>query len=537
MSDYGPEQFQKLSAECERLKKELEEAKASSEAKENFLSNMSHDIRTPMNAIVGMTALAKNHIDEKSRVMDALDKIEVASAHLLSLINDVLDMSRINSGRMRLVEERFQLGDLLHEILVIVQPMSDARGHEFVFETGTIDRESLYGDPLRLRQIFVNIISNAVKYTKEKGRIRVGISEETSGDTTVLIFECKDNGIGMSEEFLQRIYDPFERVHSSTISGIEGTGLGMSIVKKLVEEMRGTIQIESREGAGTDVFIRIPLKSEVLSVDAESIRGKRLIVIENDAGLIEQYRRYLDETGLELQCVGSSSDAVSALAEADYLGNTVDGVIIGRKLLPGEDLFEVASYLKKAKPTLSIILADNHRFEEIEYRAERAGIDRFLPIPFFRKSLIRTLTECLGGTGREAHGALSIPDLSGKTILLAEDNMINREIAKEILSSTKVSIETAENGQEAVRLFSASEPFFYTLILMDIQMPVMDGYSAVSAIRAMERPDASSIPIYAMTANAFAEDIEKAHKAGMNGHLAKPVDVNALMQLLRRFAE
>ena len=519
--------------EIERLRRELYEAQSANQAKETFLSSMSHDIRTPMNAIVGMTMLAKNHIDEKNRVMDALDKIEAASGHLLSLINDVLDMSRINSGRMQISEELFQLSDLLHEILVIVRAMSSQKGHELVFETGDIVREALYGDALRLRQVFVNIISNSVKYTKDGGRILVRISEEETRDRCVLCFECEDNGIGMSKEFLQKIFDPFERVNSSTVSGIEGTGLGMSIVKKLIEAMDGEIEVESEEGVGTTVRIRIPLRYEKLTVDSESLRGARLLILENDPKIIGRYEQYLKDTGVNCSFVKDSAEAVSTLTEADFRMDRIDGFVIGRLLGNNDTLFDIASYVRKSNPSLPILLVDDCQWEEIEYRAERAGIDLFLPIPFFRKSLIQALIRVMS---RETHGDVSggIPDLSGKTILLAEDNLINREIAAEILRTTNAVIETAENGEEALELFESAAPGHYFVILMDIQMPVMDGYTAVGKIRTLPREDAASVPIYAMTANAFAEDIEKARKAGMNGHLAKPIDVMALMQVLRQ---
>ena len=536
MTENSIRRIEELQQECEELRVRLKEAEAASEAKENFLSNMSHDIRTPMNAIVGMTALAKNHIDEKNRVMDALDKIEIASGHLLSLINDVLDMSRINSGRMRIQEELFQLSDLLHDVLVIVRPMSDARGHHFSFESGEIVRESLYGDALRLRQIYVNIISNAVKYTEEGGNIRVRVSEESLGERCALIFECEDNGIGMSEDFLRRIFDPFERVNSSTVSGIEGTGLGMSIVKKLIDAMEGTIEIESREGEGTKVRIRIPLRFEKLTVHTEELQGKRVVLIENDPGIISNYKQYLEGSGLQLEIVSTIAEAVSALTEADYHKETVDGVILGQELCADDDIFEAASYFRKSYPHLVMILAKECRFEEIEYRAERAGIDRYLPVPFFRKSLLGTLIDALSAASSVRDGNGGIPDLGGKHILLAEDNMINREIAKEILIATGAGIETAENGKEALQLFEASEPGHFAVILMDIQMPLMDGYTASREIRALSREDAKRIPIYAMTANAFAEDIEKARNAGMDGHLAKPIDMTALMQVLRRLS-
>ncbi len=516
----------------EQLRRELEEARAANAAKETFLSNMSHDIRTPMNAIVGMTALAQKYIDEKARVADALSKIETASAHLLSLINDVLDMSRINSGWMHVAEERFALGDLLHETLSILRPPIEQKKHRFRFEIGEVSAESLYGDPLRLRQIFVNIVSNAIKYTKERGEITVSVAQEPQEDgRSLLVFVCRDNGIGMTQEFLQRIFDPFERVSSSTISRIEGTGLGMSIVKRLVDAMDGEIGIESALGAGTTVTVRIPLRYERETVSAAAVEGKRLLILEADTSAAAVFRRYLGETGAAFTLVPSMPEALSALTDAEFRAAPYDAVIIGRRVALADNVFDLAAYLHKAAPALPIVLVSDDNWSEIEYRATRSGVTGFIPVPFFRKSLLNGLSAALqAGSGQE--NDLGTPDLRGRHILLAEDNFINCEIACELLASSSAEVDTAENGQAAVERFLASPVGYYDLVLMDIQMPVMDGYTAARAIRAADRADAG-LPIYAMTANTFAEDVARAREAGMDGHIAKPIDVNALMQVLR----
>ena len=527
------QQNEELRRENESLRLRLTEAQNANLAKESFLSNMSHDIRTPMNAIVGMTALAKKHIDEKGRVSDALDKIEIASSHLLSLINDVLDMSRINSGRMTVAEELFSLGDLLHETLTIVRPQAEQRQHAFRFDAEDIFAESLYGDALRLRQIYVNIINNAVKYTPEHGEIAVSVSQEESDGRCVLVFTCRDNGVGMSKDFLQRIFDPFERVSSSTLSGVEGTGLGMSIVKKLIDAMGGTIAIESAPGHGTEVIIRTPLRFESVRLNTGPLEGRRILIIEADEAMQELYRRYLGEAGLLFTIVPSSSAAVSAITEADFRGEGFSCAVLGRSVGRDGSMFELASYLHKADSTLTLVMVSDLNWGEIEYRANRSGISAFIPIPFFRKSLINGLAHALQSV--ESSDAVSaVPDLTGRRILLAEDNDINREIACEILSVTKAAVDCAANGREAVDLFLGSAVGGYDLILMDIQMPVMDGYAAVAQIRAAAREDAGSVPIFAMTADAFAEDIARARACGMNGHIAKPIDVNLLMQTLRQ---
>ncbi len=519
------------------LLQKLREAEKTIDAKELFLSNMSHDMRTPMNAIMGMTALAEKHIDEKVRVADALSKIEVASGHLLSLINNVLDMSRINSGRMRLDEQRFYIGNLLHDLMVIAKPLIEQKKHAFLLDTDGVRTESYLGDALRLRQIFVNIISNAAKYTEEGGEIRVSVREEAADppeeDRRILVFRCRDNGIGMTEEFLGRIYDPFERMNNTTVSKIEGTGLGMSIVKRIIDVMGGEIRIDSAPGEGTDVTIRIPLRAEKQGGVPEGLSGKRFLILEGEEKTAECYRRIFTEDGILFTRVSSAAEALSALADADVSGMKYDGAIIGQTLRDGGDKLDVAEYLSKAAPALPLVLVSEDNWADIEYRAGRCGIRAFVPVPFFR----RTLEEVLEGVSAEdrgAEGEAEFPDLTGRRILLAEDNLINREIAVEILGMTGAAIDTAEDGAEAVRLYESAEPGTYTVILMDVQMPVMNGYEATGRIRSSGREDAERVPIYAMTANTFAEDVARARDAGMNGHIAKPIDINALMQVLRR---
>ncbi len=517
------------------LQEKLREANDANLAKESFLSNMSHDIRTPMNAIVGMTALAKKHIDEKRRVVDALNKIDVASSHLLSLINDALDMSRINSGKMTVNTELFSLSDLLHDVLVIVRPQMADKKHSFDLKVGSIDAEYIYGDALRIRQVLVNIINNSVKYTEANGKLSLYVTEDVDpGNKVRLIFSCSDNGIGMSKEFLEKIFEPFERVNSTTISRIEGSGLGMSIVKKTVEAMGGEINIESALGEGTTVTVSLPLIYEVHKLEAGSLKDKNILIIERESAAANLFMKYLNEAGARCEIVTSASDAVSAITEADFHGKSYQAVIIGQQLAEGDSVFGISSYFHRSYPELVIVLCSLANWEEIEYQANRNGIHYFIPRPFFRKSLINSLSSALEGKNDEAGNTSAYPNLTGKHILLVEDNLINREIAKELLAVTHAEVETPENGKEAVEKFSASDENWYSMILMDIQMPVMNGYQATEAIRAEDRSDAKTVPIFAMTANTFAEDIARAKAAGMNGHLAKPIDINALMHTLRQ---
>jgi len=518
-------------AQMERKIAELEDA---NQAKALFLSNMSHDIRTPMNAIVGMTAIAKNHIDEKTKVMDALNKIETASAHLLSLINEVLDMSRIDSGKMKISNEMFFLSDLLHETMTVIKPQMEQKHHHFTLSTANILYENLCGDTLRLRQIYVNIINNAVKYTEDGGNIHVRISEEINNDKCDLIFNCKDNGIGMSKAFLAKIFDPFERAESTTMSKVEGTGLGMSIVKKLIEAMDGNIEITSEEGKGTSVTIRIPLSYAVIDMHAELLGDKKILIFEKDEETGNLYRQYLDEYNISYSLVSSASEVISTLADSDFRNDVFDALIIGKQIDDAGSIFDIAGYVHKAYPQVKIILVSEEEWSRIEYRANRSGIEKFIPVPFFRKSLINGLADVFANEDAHAGTTGQMVNLEGKHILLVEDNFINMEIAKEILSYTNAMVECAENGKEATEKFEKSEPGYYDLVLMDVQMPVMDGYTAARTIRSMDHQDASSVKIFAMTANTFAEDIAKAKEAGMNGHIAKPIDIQKLMTLLRQ---
>jgi len=524
-----------LQTRNDELLRQLEEAQSANAAKEAFLSSMSHDIRTPMNAIIGMTALAKKHIDEKARVADSLAKIEVASSHLLSLINEVLDMSRINSGRQVISEELFSLSDLLHETLTIVRPQIGQKRHTFSLHVGDVYVESLYGDTLRLRQIFVNIIGNAVKYTPDAGRIDVTIGEEKrEDDRCVLVFQCRDNGVGMSEEFLQKLFDPFERASSSTISRIEGTGLGMSIVKKLLDAMGGTIDVESRLQEGTCVTVRVPLRYELISVNLAALEDKRLLIIEADAAVQTVYHAYLGERKLYYQIVTNPSEAIAALTDADFRGERFDAVIIGKAVEQADSIFDLAGYLRNYDASLPIVLASEDNWDEIEYRANRSGIDYFIPVPFFRKSLLNGLSAAVQASGGQNTFGPGSVDLTGRRILLVEDNFINSEIACELLAATNARVDTAADGQQALERYLGAAEGCYDLILMDIQMPVMDGYEATRRIRASGRADAHTLKIFAMTANTFAEDIAKARDAGMDGHIAKPIDINKLMQVLKQ---
>ncbi len=525
------------------LEEALEAAKAANQAKSVFLSNMSHDIRTPMNAIVGMTSIALSHIDEKARVQDCLLKIKTASMHLMSLVNDVLDMSRIDSGRLALNEEEFSLADLFHDIAVIVRPQAEQKNQMLQIDIGQILEENLIGDSLRLRQIMVNIIGNAVKYTQEDGEIKVQIrqyiqkdaADEGKKDTLILEFVCADNGIGMSKEFLDRIFVPFERVNNSTISKIEGTGLGMAIVKSLVDRMNGQISVDSKEGAGSRFVIQIPVTVADQSRRAISLpEGKTVLMAESRDTRVGQIEEYLKECGLTLVQVRSGLEAVTWLTEAQYENHMPCAMLLGQEL-SDMPVLELASHVRQlAGRDFPILLVSEEDWAQLEYRASRAGVNAFVPCPLFKSRLLETLSELIAHkAGTEEMTAGASEDFGQYRVLLVEDIELNQEIAVEMLSVTGVQVEVADNGKEALDKFERSPEGWYDIIFMDIQMPVMDGYEASKRIRALPRKDAESVWIVAMTANAFVEDIRLSRDAGMNEHCSKPVDPERLQEILR----
>lgn len=528
----------------ERLENALKAAEAANRAKSSFLSNMSHDIRTPMNAIMGMTSIGLSHIDEKARVQDCLLKIKTASTHLMSLVNDVLDMSRIDSGRMTLNEEEFSIADLVHDIAVIMRPQAVLKDQELQIDIGRIYEENLIGDALRLRQILVNIIGNAVKYTPDKGKINVYFAQYLktgrnrnceNNDKVWLDFICEDNGIGMSREFLKRIFLPFERVNNSTIGKIEGTGLGMSIVKNLVEQMGGTIRVDSEEGKGSKFHVEIPISAS-LKNDAmpELPVGSNVILVENKNDRVRQISDFLNDAGLKTVLIRNGLDAVTTLTENKYEEKMPCAILLGQEI---DDIpvLELASHIRQLVGSdFPIILVSEEDWGQIEYPASRAGIKAFVPCPLFKSRLLKTLSELT----KEMQISEKITedynnDFSKYRILLVEDVEINQEIVVEMLSVTGVQVEVADNGAKAVEMFKSSDEGYYDLIFMDIQMPIMNGYEATKLIRQLPRSDSSTVWIVAMTANAFVEDIRMSREAGMNEHCSKPVDPERLGEIMR----
>lgn len=520
------------------LKEAFMAAEEANKAKSRFLSNMSHDIRTPMNAIMGMTSIGLSHIDEKARVHDCLGKIQTAATHLMSLVNDVLDMSRIDSDRLTLHEEPFSLADLIHDISVIVRPQAAQKKQTLKIEIGRIEEEDLIGDPLHLRQILVNIIGNAVKYTQEAGEIEVWFAQryaEGASDRVWLDFYCKDNGMGMSPEFLQKIFVPFERVHSEATSKIEGTGLGMSIVKNLVERMEGQILVESEEGAGSCFTVKLPMimapqETTVLHLP----EGASVLIAEKRKERAGQMARYLREAGLVSVHQEAGAQAVTWLTQAQYEGHMPCAMLVGEELSDMQVLHLASHVRQLAGKEFPILLVSEADWVQLEYRATRAGINGFVPCPLFKSRLLGTLAKLLGESCADDDRAQRELDYSAYRILLVEDIELNQEIAVELLSVTGVQVEVADDGAQAVEKFENSPEGYYDLIFMDIHMPVMDGYEATRRIRGMDRPDAMAVWIVAMTADAFVEDVRQAKESGMNEHISKPVEPSRLQEILYR---
>lgn len=525
----------------EALQSALERAKAASDAKSSFLSNMSHDIRTPMNAIVGMTAIASNHTDDPERVRECLKKIDLSSRHLLSLINDILDMSKIENGKLSLREESFNLANLATDAVELVYPQVEEKRLEMNVRIIRMQNEAVIGDPLRIRQVYINILSNSVKYTPEGGSIRVELWQEKCMRTGYqnYVFRCADTGVGMDEEFLTKLFQPFERSQDSTSSRIAGTGLGMAITKNIIDLMNGDIQVESCPGRGTVFTVTLPLRPQDAQQEQapEEWKGMRSLIVDDDLQTCESVAELLEEIGLRTHFVTTGTAAVECVAEAK---NTSDpyGLVIADWKMPGMDGVETARRIRKEiGPEIPIVVLTAYDWIEIENDARSAGVTAFMSKPLYRSKLCYLFNELSGERNplRQIGLADSFGDYSGKRVLLVEDNVMNREIARTLLEEMGTEVEQACDGEEAVEKVAKSGEGYYDLVLMDIQMPRMDGYEAAKAIRAMDRTDVKKLPIIAMTANAFDEDVRAALRAGMNGHFPKPFDVNKLKELLYHY--
>ncbi len=518
------------------LEDALSQANRANRAKSVFLSNMSHDIRTPMNAIIGFTALATTHIDNKEQVAGYLKKIMTSGNHLLSLINDILDMSRIESGKMILEEQPCSLPDIFHGLRNILQADVHAKQLDLYIDAVDILHEEIFCDRLRLNQALLNLLGNCIKYTPAGGIVSMRIRETPGAPAGYAQYEfsIKDTGIGMSEEFVSHIFEPFERERNSTASGIQGTGLGMAITKNILDMMNGTIQVKSKQGVGTEFLVSVAFRLCDKDPEPQTIpelKNCRALVVDDDFNTCDSVSYMLQQIGMRAEWTLSGREAVLRTRQAVSRKDTYSVYIIDW-LLPDMNGIEVARRVRKETgEDVPIIVLTAYDWSDIEEEATEAGVTAFCSKPLFLSELRGCLYSLVRPEEEEAGGVEDLLPRSGR-ILLAEDNELNQEIAQAILEEAGFSVEIAGNGQIAVDMLRRSAPGYYQLVLMDVQMPEMNGYEATKAIRRLEDPALASIPVLAMTANAFEEDKQEALRSGMNGHISKPIDIQNLMQTL-----
>ena len=524
-----------------KLQVAVEKAESANRAKSTFLSNMSHDIRTPMNAIIGFTTLALSNIDDTDRVKDYLGKTLASSNHLLSLINDVLDMSRIESGKIHLEEVEVNLSDVLHDLKTIVSGQIYAKQLELYMDAMDVTDEDVYCDKTRLNQILLNLLSNAIKFTPAGGTVSVRV-RQLAGKVRgcgQYEFRIKDNGIGMSQEFAQKIFEPFERERTSTVSRIQGTGLGMAITKNIVDMMGGTIEVQTAQGKGTEFTVCVPMRAQTEQRPVEKItelEGLKALVVDDDFNTCDSVTKMLVKVGMRAEWTLSGKEAVLRARQSIEMSDVYHAYIIDWRL-PDMNGIEVTRQIRSLHDDTPIIILTAYDWSDIEVEAKAAGVTAFCAKPMFMSDLRETLMSALGQKPADAVQRL-LPeknaDFKGKHILLVEDNELNREIAQEILREYGFLVDSAENGAVAVEKVSTAAPGSYDLVLMDVQMPIMDGYTATRKIRALDDPARAKLPILAMTANAFDEDRRNALESGMNGFLSKPIVIDDLVQELHK---
>lgn len=506
-------------------------------AKSEFLSNMSHDIRTPMNAIVGMTAIAAANIEDTDHVRECLKKITLSGKHLLGLINDILDMSKIESGKMTLNMEQLSLREVMDSIVNIARPQIKAKNQHFDVFISNIISEDVYCDSVRLSQVLLNLLSNAIKFTPEEGSIKVTLYEEESpiGDTHVRVHMIvEDSGIGMSEEFKKRVFESFMREDRQRVHKTEGTGLGMAITKYIVDAMGGTIDVESEQGKGTSFHVTVDMERALVREEEMILPDWNMLLVDDDEQLCVGVLDSLREIGINADHTLDGESAVEMVKRKFHTNNAYRIILLDWKL-PGIDGIETARRIKALTgEDIPIILISAYDWGEIEAEAREAGISGFISKPLFKSSLYYGLKKFIVGNDAPERSEEKKEDLGGKRILIAEDNDLNWEIADALLSDLNLKLERAENGQICLDMFRTSEEGYYDAILMDIRMPVMTGYEAAAEIRNLDRGDAD-IPIIAMTADAFSEDIKKCLEYGMNAHIAKPIDVEVAAKLLSQY--
>ena len=533
------EQEEMYKEQLEQKNKELElsiqHEEAANRSKREFLFNMSHDIRTPMNAIIGFTSLAVTHVDNKEQVMEYLKKISISSQHLLSLINDVLDMSRIESGKVKIEEKPVHLPDLIHDIRAIIQSNITTKRLSLLIDTMDVVDEDIIADPLRLNQILLNILSNAMKFTPTGGTISIKIKQNAieEKDKAEYEFRIKDTGIGISNDFQEHIFEEFSREESSTVSGVQGTGLGMAITKKIVDLMHGNIKVHSEQGVGTEFIVTLRFKLSGQKIEYTRIRqldGVRALVADDDTDSCLNICKMLRTIGMRPDWTISGKEAVIRAKDAIDQNDKFSVYIIDW-MIPDMNGIEVVRNVRKfIGEDIPIIILTAYDYSDIEEEAREAGVTAFCSKPLFMSELREVLEKpfIVQTTSEEESNV----NFEGKRVLLVEDNDLNQEIATVILEEKGIIVETANNGKEAIEAINKNDANYYDLVLMDIQMPIMDGYEATKQIRNLSDKGKANVIIYAMTANAFEEDKRNALEAGMDGHIAKPFEINQLTKIL-----
>ena len=522
-----------------RLKSTAKEADSANRAKTDFLSAMSHDIRTPMNAIIGLTTITEKNLGDQKLVRENLHKINLASNHLLTLINDILDISKVESGKLNFCPQTFSIVETVENLMNLFQSPIKDKNIDFSFHISRFEKEYLYADQLRLNQIYINLLSNAIKYTEQNGRVTVDMKEEDSPKEGCirLTYRVSDTGIGMSKEFMEKLYQPFSRQTDSRVNRIQGTGLGLAITKQMVDLMEGTIDCQSEQGKGTTftVILDIPVAEQQrpeMKLDAMDV-----LIVDDDEILLETAVDTLESLGLTVEQAGSGLTALGMIKHKETTGKNYDIVIIDLKMPDIDGIETIRRIRSEIKSNIPILLISAYSYSDVEEQAKEAGVNGFLSKPLFRSTLYDKISEILGKEKESTEVENDYSDLEGTNVLVAEDNEINWEIVSTLLSMYGINAERAENGRVAVEKMKQAKPGSYELVFMDIQMPEMNGLDATRAIRKLDDPWASSIPIVAMTADAFSENVAECLEAGMQGHIAKPIDIKLVLKTIRKIKE
>ena len=522
-----------------RLKATAKEAKLASRAKTDFLSTMSHDIRTPMNAVIGLTTIAEKNLSNQELVKENLRKINLASNHLLTLINDILDISKVESGKLNFIPQSFSIVETVENLMNLSQPMIKEKNIDFNFHISRMDKEYLYADQLRLNQIYINLLSNAIKYTEPGGKVSVDMKEEESEKEGCikLTYRVADTGIGMSPEYMKHLYQPFSRQTDSRVNSIQGTGLGLAITKQMVDLMQGTIDCQSEQGVGTTFTVTLDIPVAEHQRAEMKLEEMDVLIIDDDEVLLETAVDTLQSLGLVAEQAGSGLEGIGMIKHREQSGKNYDIVIIDLKMPDIDGIETIRRIRSEVKSTVPILLISAYSWSDVEDEAKEAGVNGFLSKPLFRSTLYDKISQILGTEVKSSEPQDDYSDLAGMNILVAEDNDINWEIISALLSMYGITSERAENGRICVDKIKQSTKGSYSLVFMDIQMPEMNGLDATRTIRKMKGHWASSIPIVAMTADAFAENVAECLDAGMNGHIAKPIDIKLVIKTIRKIKE